>query len=118
MWVIWIERNNRIFEDKVMGSDDLFEKDKYSASLRASTDKAFKDFPLSLIVLNWKDVVGYQCVSWFLFSEFLLFIVSLFMRIPCPLFYPLYSFPINKRLFLIEMNNYKISNFKEERCLH
>ena len=28
MWVIWIERNNRIFEDKVMGSEDLFEKAK------------------------------------------------------------------------------------------
>ena len=57
MWVIWIERNNRIFEDKVMRSEDLFEKAKYLASLWASLDKNFKKFPL--IVLNWKDVIGF-----------------------------------------------------------
>ena len=53
MWVIWVERNN------VMGSEDLFEKAKYVASLWASPDEAFKDFPFSLIVLNWKDVMDY-----------------------------------------------------------
>ena len=58
--VIWIERNIRIFEVKGMSSEDLYEKEKYVASLWASKGK---DFPFSLIVLNWKDVMGYQCVS-------------------------------------------------------
>ena len=62
VWVIWIEWNNRIFEDKVI-SEDLFEIAKYLAYLWASTDKAFKDFPFSLIVLNWKDVMCHRCVS-------------------------------------------------------
>ena len=59
LWVIWIERNNRIFEDKVMRSEDLFEKAKYLASLWAFSEKNFKEFPFSLIVLNWKDVIGF-----------------------------------------------------------
>ena len=57
--VIWIDRNNIIFEDKVMSSEDLFEKAKYLASLWPSSDKTFKEFPFSLIVLNWKDVIGF-----------------------------------------------------------
>ena len=36
--IIWIERNNRIFEDKVMSNEDLFEKAKYLASLWTSTE--------------------------------------------------------------------------------
>ena len=57
LWAIWIERNNRIFEDKVMSSEDLFEKSKYLASFQASADKAFKHFPFSFIVLYWKEVM-------------------------------------------------------------
>ena len=36
----------------------IFEKAKYLASLWASTDKSFKGFPISIIVNNWKDVLG------------------------------------------------------------
>ncbi|GMN45376.1 hypothetical protein TIFTF001_014557 [Ficus carica] len=57
-WNIWIERNLRIFEEKEMGVDDIFEKAKFLASLWASTDNAFKNIPFSLIVLNRKDVIG------------------------------------------------------------
>ena len=63
LWVIWIERNNRIFEDRVMRSEDLFEKAKYLASLGASSDKIFEEFPFFIIVLNWKDVIGFRSVS-------------------------------------------------------
>ena len=59
LWVIWIERNNRIFQDKVMRSEDLFEKAKCLTSFWASSNKNFKEFPFSLIVLNWKDVIGF-----------------------------------------------------------
>ena len=57
-WNIWIKRNSRIFKEKELGVDDVFEKAKFSALLWASTDKAFKNIPFSLIVLNWKDVIG------------------------------------------------------------
>ena len=63
LWIIWIERNNRIFEDKVMRSEDLFGKAKYLAFLWALLDKNFKEFPFSLIVLNWKDVIGFRSAS-------------------------------------------------------
>ena len=53
-----MERNARIFMDKEMKPQDIFEKAKYVASIWASTDKYFKGFQLSLIVNNWKDVLG------------------------------------------------------------
>ena len=58
MWPIWMERNARVFTKKEMRPQDIFEKTKYLASLWASTDKSFKGFPLSFIVINWKDVLG------------------------------------------------------------
>ena len=58
LWLLWIERNSRIFSKKEMSPHDIFEKAKVLASLWASTDKAFRGFPFSLIVNNWKDVIG------------------------------------------------------------
>ena len=58
MWTIWLERNDRIFNGKELEQQDIFEKARFSASLWASTDKAFKGFSLNLIVNNWKDVIG------------------------------------------------------------
>lgn len=46
---------------------DLFEKGKFTASLWASSDKVFKGFPFSLVVLNWKDVIGTSVFGVFLF---------------------------------------------------
>lgn len=53
-----MERNLRIFKDKAIDLTEMFEKNKFSASFWGSTDKAFKDFPFSLIVVNWKDGLG------------------------------------------------------------
>ena len=58
MWSIWMERNARIFMGKEMKPRDIFESTKYLASLWASTDRSFNGFPMSLIVNNWKDVLG------------------------------------------------------------
>ena len=58
MWTSWMERNDRIFNDKEIQLQDIFEKTKYLASVWASTDKSFRGFPLSLIVNNWADVLG------------------------------------------------------------
>lgn len=79
-----------------------FEKANYSTSSWASTDKAFKGFPYSLINLNWKDVL----VCWWtgslvfvLYSFFFFFSLSFpsmyYLRTSCPLcFLPVFS--INK----------------------
>lgn len=56
---IWMERNARTFEDTEVDEMDLFEIEECSASLWASADKAFKDFPFTLIVSNWKNVIGF-----------------------------------------------------------
>jgi len=57
LWVIWWQRNQRIFVDKEMSFKDLFEKAKNLASISTSTDAAFKHYPLSLILLSWDDVL-------------------------------------------------------------
>lgn len=42
LWVVWMERYQRIFEDKETEHIELFDKAQFSASLWASTDKEFK----------------------------------------------------------------------------
>ncbi|KAL5583298.1 hypothetical protein UlMin_015740 [Ulmus minor] len=58
LWHIWLERNIRIFEDKEMLLEDIFEKAKFSTLQWAFSDKSFKGFPFSLVAFNWKDVIG------------------------------------------------------------
>ncbi|KAL5563602.1 hypothetical protein UlMin_033349 [Ulmus minor] len=58
LWHIWLERNIRIFEDKEMLLEDIFEKAKFSALQWAFSDKSFKGFPFFLVAFNWKDVIG------------------------------------------------------------
>ncbi|KAL5545313.1 hypothetical protein UlMin_009097 [Ulmus minor] len=53
----WRE-NTRIFDDKEMLLEDIFEKAKFSALQWAFSDKSFKGFPFSLVAFNWKDVIG------------------------------------------------------------
>ena len=53
-WVVWMERNNRIFEDYGgVGLEELWVRVKFWASLWASISKEFKDYTLSTIILNW-----------------------------------------------------------------
>lgn len=54
-----MERNARTFEGTEVDEMDLFEIEECSASMWASADKDFKDFPFTLIVSNWKDVIGF-----------------------------------------------------------
>ena len=61
MWSVWMKRNARIFMDKEMKPQDIFEKTKYLAFLWVSTNKSFKEFS---IVNNWKDVLGPQILQY------------------------------------------------------
>lgn len=57
-------------KDESLGKDELVEKAKYLTASWMSTDREFKEFSLSMILLDWKVVVGYKrtLVSFFLVS--------------------------------------------------
>ena len=49
MWVVWQERNGRIFEDKARTSEGLWDIIHFLASFWASCTTTFKGVPLNLI---------------------------------------------------------------------
>ncbi|KAK9927793.1 hypothetical protein M0R45_024959 [Rubus argutus] len=54
-WVIWLERNQRIFEDKVgAGHEELWDRIKFWSSLWVSVTHEFKDYSLAVILRDWK----------------------------------------------------------------
>ena len=63
LWNIWIERNSRIFEDKEMILEDIYEKTKFSALLWVFSDKSFKGFSFSLERCN-RHYLKRKCFFW------------------------------------------------------
>ncbi|RVW99804.1 putative ribonuclease H protein [Vitis vinifera] len=59
LWMVWQERNNRIFEDKGRTEEMLWDLLLFYSSLWASCTAAFSGVPLSVLQLNWAAV----CVS-------------------------------------------------------
>ena len=59
VWMVWQERNNRIFEDKGRMEEMLWDLILFYSSLWASCTAAFRGVPLSVLQLNWIAV----CVS-------------------------------------------------------
>ncbi|RVX17758.1 putative ribonuclease H protein [Vitis vinifera] len=59
IWMVWHERNNRIFEDKGRTEEMVWDLIRFYSSLWASCTKAFRGVPLSILQLNWIGV----CVS-------------------------------------------------------
>ena len=53
LWVVWRERNARIFEDKSRNSENLWDMIHFLASLWVSCSKVFKGIPLNMIHLDW-----------------------------------------------------------------
>ena len=51
--VVWLERNARIFEDKVRNSGFLWDSIVFLASLWAFCSKVFKGIPLNVLQLDW-----------------------------------------------------------------
>ena len=56
MWVVWRERNARIFEDKARNSGCLWDSICFLASLWAFCSKVFKGIPLNMLQLDWVAV--------------------------------------------------------------
>ncbi|RVW53008.1 putative ribonuclease H protein [Vitis vinifera] len=59
IWMVWQERNNRIFEDKGRTEEMVWDLIRFYSSLWASCTEAFRGVPLNVLQLNWIGV----CVS-------------------------------------------------------
>ncbi|RVW15726.1 putative ribonuclease H protein [Vitis vinifera] len=56
IWVVWRERNARIFEDKTRNAGNLWDSIHFLASLWAFCSAGFKGIPLNLLQLDWLSV--------------------------------------------------------------
>ncbi|RVW27818.1 hypothetical protein CK203_107068 [Vitis vinifera] len=56
IWMVWQERNNRIFEDKGRTEEMLWDLIWFYSSLWASCTEAFRGVPLNVLQLNWITV--------------------------------------------------------------
>ena len=56
IWVVWQERNARIFEDKARNSENLWDFIHFLASLWAFCSAVFKGIPLNVLQLDWLAV--------------------------------------------------------------
>ena len=52
IWVVWRERNARIFEDKVRNLENLWDSIHFFASLWVFCSKVFKGIPLNVLQLD------------------------------------------------------------------
>ncbi|RVX02255.1 NAD-dependent malic enzyme 62 kDa isoform, mitochondrial [Vitis vinifera] len=57
VWIVWQERNNRIFEDKGRLEEMLWDLILFYSSLWASCSAAFRGVPLNVLQLNWSEIV-------------------------------------------------------------
>ena len=56
IWVVWRERNVRIFEDIARNSENLWDSIHFLASLRAFCSVVFKGISLNVLQLDWLAV--------------------------------------------------------------
>ncbi|RVW35813.1 putative ribonuclease H protein [Vitis vinifera] len=56
IWMVWQERNNRIFEDKGRTEEVVWDLIWFYSSLWASCTEAFRGVPLSILQINWIGV--------------------------------------------------------------
>ena len=56
IWVVWRERNARIFEDKARNSENLWDSIHFIASFWAFCSAGFKGIPLNVLQLDWLAV--------------------------------------------------------------
>ena len=53
IWVVWWERNAKIFEDKVRNSENLWDSIHFLASYWAFCSVGFKGIPFNVLQLDW-----------------------------------------------------------------
>ena len=57
-WIIWFERNGRIFEDKEFSLSYLWDRVHFLASFWAHSSKDMGDIPLFLLKSDWRAVLS------------------------------------------------------------
>ena len=58
-WVIWLERNKRIFDDfPGLCVEGLWDQISFLSALWASVTPMFRNYPLSALLLDWKAIVS------------------------------------------------------------
>ena len=73
IWMVWQERNNRIFEDKGRTEEMVWDLIRFYSSLWASCTEAFRGVPLRILQLNWIGVCisrVWRLMGFLLFLEF------------------------------------------------
>lgn len=55
-WVLWLERNAKIFEGKEIGLDAIWDRPYFLASFWTSNSRPFLGIPLFFIKSDWKAV--------------------------------------------------------------
>ena len=63
IWIVWRERNVRIFEDKARNLEALWDTIHFLASFLASCTSTFKGIPLDLVQLDWLAVCSSKGVG-------------------------------------------------------
>jgi hypothetical protein len=59
-WVIWLERNKRIFDDfPGLCVEGLWDRVNFWSALWTSVTPLFRNYSLSVLLLDWKAVVSY-----------------------------------------------------------
>lgn len=53
-WSVWLERNNRIFNDLAESNDEFWEKIKFRVAIWTTKLKEFNHFLISDIARDWK----------------------------------------------------------------
>ena len=63
IWIVWRERNARIFEDKARNLEALWDTIHFLASFLASCTSTFKGIPLDFVQLDWLAVCSSKGVG-------------------------------------------------------
>ena len=64
IWVVWWERNVRIFEDKARNLENLWDSFQFFASLWAFCSMVCKGIPLNVLQLDWLAVCSSNGMVW------------------------------------------------------
>ena len=64
IWIVWRERNARIFEDKARNSENLCDSIHFLASLWAFCSKVFQRTSLIVLQLDWLAVCNSFGLVW------------------------------------------------------
>ena len=66
LWAIWLERNNRIFEEVEATSESIWDRIRMWVAIWVHVCKDFKNIPFSLLIRAWNRFLFVDLLSTFL----------------------------------------------------